>query len=62
MVTKVLLVTASHEVWDHLGHVLSESDGFELAAAVPDTPGVMTALDRHPDVGLIVVDEAADDG
>ncbi|MBE1878573.1 hypothetical protein [Myceligenerans pegani] len=62
MATKVLLVTASHEVRDHLGHVLSESDGFELAAAVPDTPGVMTALDRHPDVGLIVVDEAADDG
>ncbi|MBL0885457.1 hypothetical protein [Myceligenerans indicum] len=62
MATKVLLVTASHEVRDHLGHVLSESDGFELAAAVADTPGVMTALDRHPDVGLIVVDEAADDG
>ncbi|GAB4084441.1 hypothetical protein GCM10028784_10710 [Myceligenerans cantabricum] len=62
MATKVLLVTASHEVRDHLGHVLSESDGFELAAAVPDSPGVMTALDRHPDVGLVVVDEAADDG
>ncbi|MBO0608753.1 hypothetical protein [Myceligenerans salitolerans] len=62
MATKVLLVTASYEVRDHLGHVLSESDGFELAASVPDSPGVMTALDRHPDVGLIVIDEAADDG
>lgn len=62
MATKVLLVTASYEVREHLGHVLSESDGFELAAAVPDSPGVMTALDRHPDIGLIVIDEAADDG
>lgn len=60
--TKVLLVTAAYEVRDHLGHVLSESDGFELAAAVPDGPGVMTALDRHPDIGLIVIDESADDG
>ncbi|PUB30161.1 pilus assembly protein CpaE [Promicromonospora sp. AC04] len=62
MVTKVLLATASREVRDHLGHVFAESDQFELAAAVPDGAGALTALDRHPDVGIVVVDEAADDG
>lgn len=62
MVTKVLLATPSHEVRDHLGHVFAESDGFELAAAVSDGAGVLTALDRQPDIGIVVVDEAADDG
>lgn len=62
MVTKVLLATPSHEVRDHLGHVFAESDGFELAAAVSDAAGVLTALDRQPDIGIVVVDEAADDG
>lgn len=62
MVTKVLIATNSHEVRDHLGHILSEADGFELAAAVADAPGVLTALDRFPDVALVVVDEAADGG
>lgn len=62
MVTKVLLATPSQEVRDHLGHVLAESDGFELAAAVSDGAGVLTALDRQPDVGIVVIDEAADDG
>lgn len=62
MVTKVLLATPSHEVRDHLGHVFAESDGFELAAAVSDGAGVLTALDRQPDVEIVVVDEAADDG
>ncbi|WP_423461784.1 hypothetical protein ACO229_13750 [Promicromonospora sp. MS192] len=62
MVTKVLLATASHEVRDHLGHVFAESDQFELAASVPDGAGALTALDRHPDIGIVVIDEAADDG
>ncbi|GAA1849992.1 hypothetical protein [Myceligenerans crystallogenes] len=62
MVTRVLLATSSHEVRDHLGHILSEAGGFELAAAVPDAAGVLTALDRFGDVGLVVVDEAADGG
>ncbi|MEU4364959.1 hypothetical protein [Promicromonospora sp. NPDC023987] len=62
MMTKVLLATPSHEVRDHLGHVFAESDGFELAAAVSDGAGVLTALDRQPDIGIVVVDEAADDG
>ncbi|MFI6424186.1 hypothetical protein [Promicromonospora sp. NPDC050880] len=62
MVTKVLLATASPEVRDHLGHVFAESDQFELAASVPDGAGTLTALDRHPDVGIVVIDEAADDG
>lgn len=62
MVTKVLLATPSHEVRDHLGHVFAESEGFELAAAVSDGAGVLTALDRQPDIGIVVVDEAADDG
>ena len=62
MVTKVLLATPSHEVRDHLGHVFAESDGFELVTAVSDGPSVLTALDRHPDIEIVVVDEAADDG
>lgn len=62
MVTKVLLATPSHEVRDHLGHIFAESDGFELAAAVSDGAGVLTALDRQPDIEIVVVDEAADDG
>ena len=62
MVTKVLLATASPEVREHLGHVFAESDQFELAASVPDGAGVLTALDRNPDVGIVVIDEAADDG
>ncbi|MFI8525555.1 hypothetical protein ACIGB8_13970 [Promicromonospora sukumoe] len=62
MVTKVLLATPSHEVRDHLGHIFAESDGFELAAAVSDGAGVLTALDRQPDIDIVVVDEAADDG
>ncbi|MGI5189399.1 hypothetical protein ACQEVI_14765 [Promicromonospora sp. CA-289599] len=62
VVTKVLLATASHEVRDHLGHVFAESDQFELAASVADGAGVLTALDRYPDVGIVVVDEAAEDG
>lgn len=62
MVTKVLLATPSHEVRDHLGHVFAESEGFELAAVVSDGAGVLTALDRQPDIGIVVVDEAADDG
>lgn len=62
MVTKVLLATPSHELRDHLGHVFAESDGFELAAAVSDGAGVLTALDRQPDIGIVVVDETADEG
>jgi Flp pilus assembly CpaE family ATPase len=62
MATKVLLATPSPEVRDHLGHVFAEAEGFELAAAVSDGPGVLTALDRQPDIGIVVVDEAADDG
>lgn len=62
MVTKVLLATPAHEVRDHLGHIFAESDGFELAAAVSDGAGVLTALDRQPDIEIVVVDEAADDG
>ncbi|MFI9489488.1 hypothetical protein ACIG47_24080 [Promicromonospora sp. NPDC052451] len=62
MVTKVLLATPSHEVRDHLGHVFGESGGFELAAAVSDGASVLTALDRQPDIDIVVVDEAADDG
>lgn len=62
MVTKVLLATPSPEVRDHLGHVFAESEGFELAAVVSDGAGVLTALDRQPDIGIVVVDEAADDG
>ncbi|WP_275004033.1 hypothetical protein [Promicromonospora iranensis] len=62
MATKVLLATPSLEVRDHLGHVFAESDDFELAAAVSDGAGVLTALDRQPDIGIVVVDEAADDG
>ncbi|WP_407318720.1 hypothetical protein UQW22_18625 [Isoptericola halotolerans] len=62
MATKVLLATPSSEVRDHLGHVLAESDGFELAAAVPDGVAVLTALDRDPEIGVVVVDEVADDG
>jgi Flp pilus assembly CpaE family ATPase len=61
-VTKVLLATPSHEVRDYLGHVFAESDGFELAAAVSDGAGVLTALDRQPGIGIVVVDEAADGG
>ncbi|GAA2218358.1 hypothetical protein GCM10010413_04510 [Promicromonospora sukumoe] len=62
MVTKVLLATASPEVRDHLGHVFAESDQFELTASLSDGAGVLTALDRHPDVGIVVIDEAADGG
>lgn len=62
MVTKVLLVTPSHEVRDHFGHVLAESESFELAAVVPDGAGVLTTLDRRPDIDVVVVDEAADGG
>jgi Flp pilus assembly CpaE family ATPase len=62
MATKVLLATPSPEVRDHLGHVFAEAEGFELAAAVSDGPGVLTALDRQPDIGIVVVDEAADGG
>lgn len=62
MVTKVLLATPSHEVRDHFGHVLAESESFELAAVVPDGPGVLTTLDRHPDIDVVVIDETADDG
>lgn len=62
MATKVLLATASYEVREHIGHILSESDGFELATAVADGAGARAALDRAPDIGLIVIDEGADDG
>lgn len=61
MATKVLLVTGDRRVREHLGHLLGEAEDFELAGAVRDGTAARSALERDPDVTIVVVDESVDE-
>ncbi|ROR72670.1 MinD/ParA family protein [Bogoriella caseilytica] len=62
MATKVLLVTNDAGVRDHLGHVLSEAEDFDLAGSVRDAVAARAALERDADITIMVVDENVDNG
>lgn len=62
MATKVLLVTSDAGVRDHLGHVLSEAEDFDLAGSVRDATAARAALERDADITIMVVDEKVDGG
>lgn len=62
MAARVLLATPSPEIRDHLTHVITESDGFELAGAAVDGAGLLTAIERQPYVAVVVIDASVDGG
>lgn len=62
MATQVVLVTSDTGVREYLTHVLAEADAFEIATVVSDAQGVLGALERHPEAGLVVVDADTDGG
>lgn len=62
MATQVVLVTSDSGVREYLTHVLAEAEAFDIATVVSDAQGVLGALERHPEAGLVVVDADTDGG